>query len=239
MPYRRLPNTDTARIRALQQALKKSEGLPPFKLPFSVSIHQEVKYFFPEFLQAIQSQKESMDRQMIKHKKHQESIKKARIYISHFIQVLNFAIMRGEIKPETRALFGLEEDEKKLPQLNSEKDLIEWGEKLIAGEYERVIAGNAPITNPTIARVKVHYEDFLKVHQSQKHLQETYNKSTQKMNELRSKADAIIARLWNEIEEHFSELPADDKREQAEKYGLVYVYRKHEKLSFTNLRLGF
>jgi hypothetical protein len=238
MPYRRLPNTDTARIRAMQNALKKSEGLPPFKLPFSVSIYQELKYFYPEFLQAIQSQKEAMERQTSKHKKHQESFKKARLYISHFIQVLNFAIIRGELKTETRALFGMDEDERKLPALNAEKDIIEWGEKLIAGEQKRMASGQAPITNPTIARVKVHFEDFLKVHQSQIYLQESYNKSAQKMNELRDKSDQIITRLWNEIEENFSDLPAEEKREQAEKYGLVYVFRKNEKLSFSNLNLG-
>jgi hypothetical protein len=238
MPYRRLPNTDTARIRAMQNALKKSEGFPPFKLPFSVSIYQELKYFYPEFLQAIQSQKEAMERQTSKHKKHQESFKKARLYISHFIQVLNFAIIRGELKTETRALFGMDEDERKLPALNAEKDIIEWGEKLIAGEQKRMASGQAPITNPTIARVKVHFEDFLKVHQSQIYLQESYNKSAQKMNELRDKSDQIITRLWNEIEENFSDLPAEEKREQAEKYGLVYVFRKNEKLSFSNLKLG-
>lgn len=238
MPYRRLPNTDTARVRAMQKALQKSDGLPPFKLPFSVSTHQDLKYFFPEFIQALQYQKEAMERQTQKHKKHQDSFKKARLYISHFIQVLNFAIIRGELKPETRALFSLDEDEKKLPSLNTEKDLIEWGEKLILGEQKRVAEGQAPITNPTIARVKVHYEDFLKIHQSQKHLQETYNKSTQKMNDLREKADGIITRLWNEIEEKYSELPAEEKRESAEQYGLVYVFRKNEKLSFSNLKLG-
>ncbi|MGE4287494.1 MAG: hypothetical protein AB7E36_02305 [Salinivirgaceae bacterium] len=238
MPYRRLPNTDVARIRAMQKALQKTEGIPPFNLPFSVSIHQELKYFFPEFKQALQFQKEAQERQYLKHKKHQESFKKARLYVSHFIQVLNFAIIRGELKPETRAIFGLDEDERKLPLLNSEKDLIEWGDRLIKGEYTRLTSGQTPITNPTIARVKVHYEDFLKIHQSQKHLQETHTKSAEKIVELRNKADLIIAQLWNEIEDNFSDLPAEEKREQAEKYGLVYVFRKNERLLFRNLKLG-
>jgi hypothetical protein len=222
----------------MQKALQKTEGVPPFNLPFSVSIHQELKYFFPEFKQALQFQKEALERQNLKQKKHQESFKKARLYVSHFIQVLNFAIIRGELKPETRAIFGLDEDERKLPLLNSEKDLIEWGDRLIKGEYTRLTSGQTPITNPTIARVKVHYEDFLKIHQSQKYLQETHTKSAEKIVELRNKADQIIAQLWNEIEDNFSDLPAEEKREQAENYGLVYVFRKNERLMFRNLKLG-
>lgn len=238
MPYRRLPNTDSSRLRAMQKALQKSEGVPPFKLSFSVSTHQELKFFYPEFKQAVNYQKETLDRQTEKNQVHQDSFKKARLYISHFIQVLNFAIIRGELKADTRNIFGLDSDEKKLPQLNTEKDVIEWGEKLIQGEQMRLARGYAPITNPTIARVKVHYEDYLRAHKSQKHLQETHNKALHKIAQLRLKSDAIIVKIWNEVEAHFSELPAEEKRLKAEQFGIVYVFRKNEKISFSNLKLN-
>ncbi len=221
----------------MQKAIQKSEGIPPFKLSFKVSTLQELKFFYPEFRQAVNYQKETLDRQTEKNTAHQESLKKARLYISHFIQVLNFAIIRGELKSETRNLFGLDSDEKKLPQLNTEKDVIEWGEKLIQGEEQRLNKGQAPITNPTIARVKVHYEDYMRAHKSQKHLQETHTKAQQKIAVLREKADDIILKVWNEVEDHYSNLSAEEKREMAEQMGVVYVYRKNEKLSFTNLRL--
>lgn len=237
MPYRRLPNTDTARLRAMKTALDKTSGLPPFKLPFEISTHQELKNFLPEFRQAIQYQKDTLDRQAEKSKLHAERFKKARIYISHFIQVLNFAIIRGELKSDIRKLFGFEENDKKLPQLNTEKDIIDWGNRLIEGEQKRVMQGQAPITNPTIARVKVHFEDFLRIHKSQKHLQETHQKATQKMAQLREKADELILNLWNEVEEHFSDMPHEERREKSANYGVVYVFRKNEKLSFKNLRL--
>ncbi|MDA3893208.1 MAG: hypothetical protein PF517_16220 [Salinivirgaceae bacterium] len=238
MPYRRLPNTDISRIRAMQTALKMSEGVPPFKLSFSIARHQELKFFFPEFNQAVRYQKETLERQTEKNKTHLECLKKARLYLSHFIQVLNFAIVRGELKEETRMFFELEDYDNRLPQLNNEKDVIDWGKKLIDGEQLRLSKALAPITNPTIARVKVHYEDYLRAHKSQKHLQETHNKALQKMSDLRTKADDIIVKIWNEIEEHFSNLPAEEKRKNAEKFGVVYVYRKNEKLSFVNLKLN-
>lgn len=237
MPYRRLPNTDSARLRAMEKALQMSEGLPPFKLSFSVATHQELKFFYPEFHQAVLYQKETLERQTEKNKIHLDSLRKARLYISHFIQVLNFAIIRGELKEDTRSYFGLEAYDKKLPNLNSEKEIIEWGKKLIDGEQQRMANALAPITNPTIARVKVFYEDYLRAYKSQKHLQETHNKALKKIAELRDKADDIIVKLWNEIEEHFSDQSIDEKRLNAEKFGVVYVFRKNEKLSFSNLNL--
>jgi len=35
MPYRRLPNTDAARVRALKTALDKGKEVPPHKLAYS------------------------------------------------------------------------------------------------------------------------------------------------------------------------------------------------------------
>jgi hypothetical protein len=237
MPYRRLPNTDSSRLRAMQKALQMSEGVSPLELTFSPSTYQELNFFYPEFNQAVLFQKETLERQIKKSKTHQEKQRKVKLYISHFIQVLNFAIIRGELKPEIRECFNLQEYDKKLPLLNTEKDIIEWGERMINGEQQRLMNGGTPITNPTIARVKVHYEDYLRTYKNQQYLQEAHNNAQQKIFKLRQKADAVILKLWNEIENNFSDLPPEEKRANAEKYGVVYFYRKQEKLNFSNLKL--
>lgn len=236
MPYRRLPNTDSARLRAMQTALNMAEKIPPYQLPYSVSTFQNLKYFLPEFIQAVAIQKETLERQSEKSKVHSESLKKARLYISHFIQVVNFAIVRSELKAETRDYYMLGEYDKKLPSLNTEQEIIKWGERLIEGEKKRLAIGQSPITNPTIARVKVHFEDFLRIHKNQKYLQEAHNKAQAKVAQLREKADELIVNLWNEVEETFTNLSVEEKRKKASEYGLIYVFRKHEKLSFSNLK---
>ena len=38
----------------------------------------------------------------------------------------------------------------------------------------------------------------------------------------------LIQRLWNEIEDHFGDLPEEMKREKCGQYGIVYVFRKNE-----------
>ena len=49
MPYRRLPNTDVARLRALRTAYTIGKELPPFKLAFSQSTLQKIQSFLPSF----------------------------------------------------------------------------------------------------------------------------------------------------------------------------------------------
>jgi hypothetical protein len=91
MPYRRLPNTDTARIRAMKKALKKGQDLPPHKLAFSSKTVVRLQKFLPQFENNIQLYRQSLHVQNNKSKDYNEILRKARIYLTHFIRVMNMA----------------------------------------------------------------------------------------------------------------------------------------------------
>jgi hypothetical protein len=228
MPYRRLPNTDAARLRALKIAFERGKEIPPFKLSFSQSTLHKIQTFLPSFEKSIYECKQAYAKQIEKNKKYITVLKKAKIYISHFIQVVNMAIHRGDLPVSERKFFGLKEDIKKLPSLNSEADVIKWGEKLILGETIRTREGRSLITNPTIAVVKVRYENFLDGYKYQKMLQKNHQRSQENLDILRIKADEIIVKIWNEVEDFYNKEPEDVRREKAKYYGLIYVYRKNE-----------
>lgn len=228
MPYRRLPNTDSSRLKALKSALKKGKDLTPMDLAFKQSTFQRIRSFLPKWEKAITEHKNTYDIQIKNNKEYQKKLKKAKLYISHFIQVVNMAILRGELQPSVRTLYGIEESNSKLPSLNTESDVIEWGKNLIDGETKRRMNGHSPITNPTIAVVRVHYDNFMEAYKFQKMLQKNHNRALNNLADLREEADKIILNVWNEVEETYSDLPEDVKREKAQNYGLVYVYRKNE-----------
>lgn len=228
MPYRRLPNTDVARIKALKIAYKKGKELPPFSLAFTQSTYAKIELFINSFEKAMINYKAAYGIQVEKSKDHVMLTRKAKLYLSHFIQVVNMAISRGELPEKTRTLYGMDIDEQKVPSLNTEKDMIEWGKKIIEGEAKRIMSGQQPITNPTIAVVKVRYENFVDSYNHQKILQQNTQRMLNELDALRTKADDIILSIWNEVEASFKDLPDDLKREKSTDYGLVYVYRKNE-----------
>jgi hypothetical protein len=228
MPYRRLPNTDSARLRALKAAAKKGRELPPFKMAYSQATFSKVELFINSFEKAMMNFKAAYNNQIDKNKNYQNHSKKARLYLSHFIQVLNMAIARGELPEGIRAVYGMDIDERKLPNLTSDKDLLEWGKKIIQGEGERIRKGQTPITNPTIAVVKVRFENFIEAYNHQRILQQNTQRTQTELEEIRKKADEIILDVWNEVEDTFKNLPDHERRERAKEYGLVYVYRKNE-----------
>ena len=228
MPYRRLPNTDAARIRAMDQALNKGKELPPFKLAYTADSYVKLQALLPSFIHNYQLQRQAYNKQVTSNKNYQEALKKAKTYISHFLRVMMMAVQRNDFRADTPKFFGFVNGNSSLPALNSEKDIIDWGNKIIEGETLRMREGRTPVTNPTMAVVKVHFENFLDSYHFQKTLQKRTGDYSDKITELRQEVDELIVKIWNEVENSFDDLSEEEKREKSEKYGLVYVFRKSE-----------
>lgn len=228
MPYRRLPNTDTARIKAMKIALEKGKELPPNKLAYSSKTIVRLQKFLPQFDHNLQLYRQTLTSQNKKSRDYNETVKKARVYLTHFIRVMNMAIFRGELPAETRAFFGLATDESTVPSFNTENDLMNWGRRIIEGEEFRIKKGGSPITNPTIAVVKVRFENFIEAWTYHNTLAKRTINYTEKNQSLRKEADEIILNLWNEVESSHNSLPEDIRKTLCEEYGLVYFYRRGE-----------
>jgi hypothetical protein len=230
MPYRRLPNTDQARIRAMEKALKKCLTDVATDCPISEASLELLESVLPKFQHSIINYNAAQKNQITKNKEYTELIKKARIYVSHFIQVLNFTIARGELKPDAREFYGLSAHKESLPSLASEKNILEWGRKLIEGEQKRLQKGGNPIYNPSIALVKVNYEKFSDAHLFQKNLISTTNRALKLVNDLRPEVDNLILQIWNEIENYYRQPDETADRDKTTEYGIIYIFRRHERL---------
>ncbi len=228
MPYRRLPNTDQARLRALERAYHVFVMEGSSKIPYSEETLQNLQAFLPKFQHALVNLEAAKNNQVKKNKEFIENSRKARMYLSHYIQVMNMAISRNELKPSIRSFYELENYENSVPPLTSDKELLKWGKIIIDGDQQRIRNGGNPFYNPSIAVVKVHYERFAESYIFQKNLQNITDRYAATVNQLRIDADNIILMLWNEIEETFNFGSDQEKRENASKYGVVYVFRKHE-----------
>lgn len=230
MPYRRLPNTDQARIRALKQAVERGERSNMHDLVFSLKTLNEARALLQKMESAQSYYKQCYDNQAQSSLKHQPGVKLARLYISHFIQVLNMSVLRAEIKKTHKELYSLTPDNYNLPDLTSEAAIAEWGQKIIEGEQKRISQGGTPIYNPTIAKVKVHYDIFMNGYEKQKKLQSMTSHSLEALAAMRSDADRIILEIWNGVEDKFKDVQSSEVRlNRCREYGVVYYYRSNEK----------
>jgi len=228
MPYRRLPTTDVARLRALNASTRMAEIAGLDELAFPAEHIHTLRNIICKLEGAKHQQDQARKHQIAFNREHQPKLMKARLYLSHFIQVLNFAITREEIPESARALYGLEEYGNRLPDLRCDSDLLEWGQRIIDGENLRTKQGGMPIMTPSIAKVKVWYDQC----RDGFYILATANKSTEradlKMAEIRKEVDALLATVWDGIEKFYSRYPEAERRKLAEEYGIVYVLRKGE-----------
>lgn len=229
MPYRRLPNTDQARLRALRIAIQELEKQNFADLIVNYKTIHEAKTYLSVFEKQLAQYQQTLESQVMANKRYQQIVHNARIYISHFIQVFNLSVIRGDIKKEHKLLYHLDNNVHTVPDLSTETALIHWGKCIIDGENERIRNGGLPIYNPAIAKVKVHYEVFKEYKSTQKLHQNATNRSWEELVNLREKGNDIILDIWNQIEAKFKDEKPFYKLTKCKQFGLVYYYRKGEK----------
>lgn len=229
MPYRRLPNTDQARLRALQQALQKASEAEYGEQVLNYKMVNEAQRFLNQFEMQVIQYRDNYENKVNANKKYRHLVQNARMYISHFIQVLNLSVIRGEIKREQKELYKLDPETNIVPDLTTEEDLLTWGQNIIEGEQERTSMGGFPIYNPAINKVKVHYDIFREHLVNQKLHRQNTTRVQGNLEELRKEADALILQIWNMVEEYYRDLLPYARLQHCKAYGLIYYYRTGEK----------
>lgn len=227
MPYRRLPKTDQARIRALRMAVDNSVQNGVFTNVLSHNTYYKAKTFLEKFSREVAVYKRCVAEQSTKrgNEKYEAALRRARMYVSHFIQVLSMSIMRGEIAREKREYYGLPKDEDTTPNLFSEASVLEWGTKVIEGERRRQGEGGIPIYNPTMGRVSVVFDLFKEMYDRQHSLQERTAEALRNISDMRFEGDEIIFEAWGEIEKAFSSFKGEARIKKCAEYGVIYYYR--------------
>ncbi|WP_165022621.1 hypothetical protein [Dysgonomonas sp. ZJ279] len=227
MPYRRLPNTDNARIKALKTAIEKNSSL--FGQDVVSLDVKKLEVMLRTFETSQNHYRASLDTQATANRKMQKLIKNARLYISHFIQVFNFCVIRNEIKKEMKFLYHLDPDNYTIPDLTSNESLLTWGENIIKGEQARLAQGGIPVYNPTIARVNVAFSQFKDAYIAQKTYQNNTGRQLEALSVQRKDVDKVLHELWNQIEAYFAYLPNEERLKKCKDFGVVYYLRKGER----------
>ena len=102
------------------------------------------------------------------------------------------------------------------------------------GEQQRIRNGGSAIYNPSIALVKIKLEEFKDTAIFQQNLKRNTTRTYNAMQDLRKQTNDFISQLWNEVEEGITADLPKHKRQIAQDYGLVYIFRRKEKKKLTD-----
>lgn len=228
MPYRRLPKTDAARLRALKAVLDSNDLYTVRNRFIDWDIINRARSAYDRLLTAVEQYRLTCSARLRGTGKADRLQRNAAMFVSHFMQVLMMSVERGEIKKSVLKLYGLDENATTLPDMKGAAKLIKWGEAAVAGEKARLKQGGRPIYNPTIGMVNTHLDIFKESYGQQKRRQERIDRALEALREVRPEADAVLLDLWNQIEAHYKDEPLEQRLEDCRRLGVIYYYRKNE-----------
>ena len=90
MPYRRLPNTDQARIQSLTRAVEQGESFGELDLPYAYSVHTQAVDLLEKMERANAEYQVAYERQVNFAKDYQKKMKMAKLKTRHSILKMAF-----------------------------------------------------------------------------------------------------------------------------------------------------
>lgn len=229
MPYRRLPTTDKTRLYALKTLIENDDIYTVRDRFLNWKDINDAHTAYDRLLTVVTQYELDKSAQARGSKKISPLQRNAMLYVSHFMSVLKMCVERGEIKRSMLQLYGLPTNMSALPNLQTAQPLIEWGGKIIEGEKLRIKKGGRPIYNPTISMVNTHFEIFMDAYAKQKSLQKRTRDNELRLMAMRPEIDALILRIWNQVEQHFNGTTVAERMESCKKYGIIYYLRRKER----------
>ena len=220
---RQLPETHDTRLLALQQAKAKLDTLPPASNPLSMATTTRLTNSLTDFLARMSNI--SLARAAYSGNTAQKNAAEAeaRMWVSHYYQVFNLGVARGEYAAADRAYYNLPIDSSALPDMVSEADLALWGNRVSTGEAARVGAGGTAMSNPTQLQVKAKVDAYVAELSQQTGFYETLDTAEEALEAILPETDKVIKKVWDELETYYNEESDESRRENCRQWGVVYV----------------
>ncbi len=142
--------------------------------------------------------------------------------ISHYIQVINFAIERGVLPASTRSYYQLPVTHAEVPVINTCAQALLWAGHLASGETARVADGGPAMAWPAIAEVNIAATACADAENTQSGAKSGYDIAQEDVAEMRPQVDVLIKDLWDTIEYNLRADAPPSLRRKAREWGVVY-----------------
>ena len=144
------------------------------------------------------------------------------MFCSHYHQVFNLGILRGEFPANHRMYYGIDVNSSKVPPLITETDLLNCAANIKKGDANRVTAGGKPMSNPTAAQVETEFQAYFALAQQQSTLKVSSNKEQEDVSGILAEGIRLAADICDELEHKYRHDTDSSKRAKCREWGVVY-----------------
>jgi hypothetical protein len=224
MPFRQLPASDPTRTQALQGALKKSTSTTGAAHLISAATTAALAALQPKWEKEIAERADASGQQSASTLALSAAADKLRLLVSHFIQVYQMGIARGDFAAAGRAVYELSVNEETVPNLDAEAALLLWADRIVKGDPRRVTQfSEAPMAMPAASAVAAALQSYHDKLAAQTDAKDQLEAEQADVIALRAEADQVIRDVWDEVEFALRQLEAPTLRRRAREWGVVYA----------------
>jgi len=223
MSTRRLPNSNPTRYHALRTVSERVAVSPPAQIPITSGTLGRLALFFPDNKTKFLAVEAALTGQSGFTEQVKTAKQQAIYFAADFIDAMQNAVRRDTFQASVRAMYGLPINKPHRPEILTEQDVLNWGDQIHEGEINRIAAGGAAITFPSLAEVDAAVGAFRTLNLQQATAKDIYDNAQEALNALNLEADKLILKIWNEIETAFDEGNKASMRRRAREWGVKYV----------------
>lgn len=229
MPFRQLPASDPSRTQALQGALKKWNSTTGAARLISAATGAALETFQPKWEKEVAERADAFGQQSASTQALGTAAGKLRLLVSHFIQVYQLAIARGDFAAAGRAVYELSVNDETVPNLDAEAALLLWADRIVKGDPRRVAQfSEAPMALPAASAVAAALQAYNAKLAAQSEAKDDLEAEQADVIALRADADKLIRDVWDEVEFALRQLEPPTLRRRAREWGVVYAQRPGE-----------
>lgn len=146
-----------------------------------------------------------------------------RTLCSHFIQVFNLAVVRNFFPAADRAFYKLDVNTGNVPEMNTDAQIVQVAKDLKKGETDRTAGGAVAMAMPVIAEVNTAFTNLDGTLMTHSTAVDAYDQAQENLDAQNTEADAVIKKVWDEVETFYNEEEPASQRQNAREWGVVYV----------------
>ena len=221
---RRLPQSITATIKALNTAKAKKDGAV---IPADNILSDATSARLDTDIAAYNAGKASIVAAWQVFHKAVELAKPQRKllrkYIKSFYASVNNCIDLNTILASARAFYGLEISNKKMPNMRTDATLLAAAALLLTGDAARIADGGIAIASPTIAEITTIINDATPIIRAVSNAKTVVTTAISKLKKQNAEIKDLIKHIWNEIEAYYSLDDASSIRVQGRLWGMQFI----------------
>lgn len=233
MSSRRAPNSNPSVIRSLTAAREAWLRFPENRLISTDHFAQldatQADGLLNRFLKESSDVDKALAAQAPLTSAQSQALAKLTLYVSHFHQVYDFGVQRGDFTAGGRAYYGRDVNASTVPNLSTLDAVIAAAEAIVKGETDRQsaeAAAHLPMARPSAADVSAVLADAKQKRAATESAKLATDTEQGELAALYPAAQRLAVSILNHIDFHLSEradLDAPGRRRIARAWGVVYV----------------